>query len=162
MRTKVKKEKKSTIRTRTTTKKKAEKESLEKKHYIEAIGRRKEAVARVRFIKSQPGIIINEKPLTQYFPLMSYQNKVLSPFSLSEDLAKVPQKFLLSIKVKGGGLTGQAEAIRLGISRCLVKINESWKPLLRKAGYLTRDARVVERKKYGRKKARKRPQWSKR
>ena len=131
---------------------------VQKTKYIETIGRRKEAVARVRLSKETPGIVINDKTLEQYFPLLSMQNKVLCPFKETN----IENKFFISIKVKGGGMTGQAEAIRLGISRCLAQINEKIRPLLREKGLLTRDSRVVERKKYGLKKARKRAQWSKR
>jgi len=131
---------------------------IKKTKYIETIGRRKEAIARVRLSKATPGLIINDKTLEQYFPLLSMQNKVLSPFKET----KIENKFFISIKVKGGGMTGQAEAIRLGISRCLAQMNEKIKPLLREKGLLTRDSRVVERKKYGLKKARRAPQWQKR
>lgn len=152
-----------------TTKKKVKKEVKEemkkatvkkeiKKKYIEAIGRRKEAVARVRLIKDKPGFIINERTMEEYFLLQDYHKKILDPFKITN----LENSFFVSIKVKGGGMTGQAEAIRLGISRCLIKIDEKLKPALRKAGFLTRDARVVERKKYGLKKARKAAQWSKR
>jgi len=136
---------------------KKEKKKKETK-YIETIGRRKEAVARVRLNKETPGLIVNNKTLEQYFPILTMQNKVLSPFKETN----VENKFFISIKVKGGGITGQAEAIRLGISRCLAQMNEKIKPLLREKGLLTRDSRVVERKKYGLKKARKAAQWSKR
>ena len=129
-----------------------------KKKYIEALGKRKEAIARVRLVKDKPGFIINEKTMEEYFPLQNYQKKILDPFKTTD----LENTFFVSIKVKGGGMTGQAEAIRLGISRCLVKIDEKLKPTLRKAGFLTRDSRVVERKKYGLKKARKAAQWSKR
>ncbi len=134
------------------------KKEKEKAKYIETIGRRKEAAARVRLSKETPGIVINDKTLEQYFPLLSMQNKVLCPFKETN----IENKFFISIKVKGGGMTGQAEAIRLGISRCLAQINEKIKPLLREKGLLTRDSRVVERKKYGLRKARKSKQWSKR
>lgn len=128
------------------------------KRYIEAIGRRKEAVARVRLIQDKPGIKINGKALKEYFPLLAQQKIVLAPFLLTNTL----EKFWVSVKAKGGGVSGQAEAIRLGISRCLVKARAENRPLLKKAGFLTRDARIVESKKYGRKKARKKAQWSKR
>jgi len=131
---------------------------VQKTKYIETIGRRKLAIARVRVSKETPGLIINNKTLEQYFPLLSMQNKVLSPFKETN----IENKFFISIKVKGGGVTGQAEAIRLGISRCLAQMNEKIKPLLREKGLLTRDSRVVERKKYGLKKARRAPQWQKR
>jgi len=128
------------------------------KRYIEAIGRRKEAIARVRLIQDKPGIQINGKELKAYFPLLTQQKTVLAPFLLTNSLGK----FFVSIKTQGGGASGQAQAIRLGISRCLVKAKAEYRPILKKAGFLTRDARVVERKKYGHKKARKKSQWSKR
>jgi len=126
--------------------------------YIEAIGRRKEAVVRVRFYFDQPNILINEVPLEVYFPIRENQEKVLAPLKLTN----MENKYLIKIKVRGGGSTGQAEAIRLGISRCLLKLDENFKKPLREAGFLTRDARVVERKKFGLKKARRAPQWQKR
>lgn len=138
--------------------KKAETKKEVKKKYIEAIGRRKEAVARVRLIKDKPGFVINGKTIEKYFTLEDHRKKIFMPFQLTDS----DNSFFVSVKVTGGGMTGQAEAIRLGISRCLIKIDEKLKPILRKAGFLTRDARIVERKKYGFKKARKAPQWSKR
>lgn len=129
-----------------------------KTKYIESVGRRKLAVARVRMSKKTPGIVINDKTLEEYFPLLTMQNKVLAP--LKETGAE--NRFFISIKIKGGGVTGQAEAIRLGISRCLVIMDGKTKPLLREKGLLTRDSRAVERKKYGLKKARRAPQWHKR
>lgn len=140
----------------TTTKKEVKKDI--KKRYIEAVGKRKEAVARVRLIKDKPGFIINGKTMEEYFSLQDSHKKIFDPFKLTN----LENNFFVSVKVKGGGITSQAEAIRLGISRCLVKIDEKLKPILKKAGFLTRDARIVERKKYGLKKARKSAQWSKR
>ena len=150
----VKKETKKTIKKE--VEKNAKKEV--KKKYIEALGKRKEAIARVRLVKDKPGFVINEKTIEEYFPLQNYHKKILDPFKATD----LENTFFVSIKVKGGGMTGQAEAIRLGISRCLIKIDEKLKPALRKAGFLTRDSRIVERKKYGLKKARKAAQWSKR
>jgi len=146
--------------TKKTIKKEVEKDAKKevKKKYIEALGKRKEAIARVRLVKDKPGFVINEKTIEEYFPLQNYQKKILDPFKATD----LENTFFVSIKVKGGGMTGQAEAIRLGISRCLIKIDEKLKPALRKAGFLTRDSRIVERKKYGLKKARKAAQWSKR
>ncbi len=128
------------------------------KKYIEAVGRRKEAVARVRLIKDTPAIVINGKDLKEYFPILAYQDVIMAPLRLTN----TSNSFLISVQVKGGGMTGQAEAIRLGISRCLLKVQSSYRSLLKKEGFLTRDSRIVERKKYGRKKARKKAQWSKR
>ena len=144
-----------------TTAKKVEKKEIKKetkKKYIEAVGRRKASVARVRIIKDTPGFVINEKTMEEYFSLKDSHKKILEPFKA----AHLENTFFVSIKVNGGGITGQTEAIRLGISRCLVKIDEKLRPVLRKAGFLTRDSRIVERKKYGLKKARKAAQWSKR
>jgi len=138
-------------------KKEVEKKEIKKK-YIEAVGRRKEAVARVRLFKDKPGFVINEKTIEKYFPLEKHRQRILDSLRLTNS----ENNFFVSAKVKGGGLTGQAEAISLGISRCLIKIDEKLKSILRKAGFLTRDARKVERKKYGLKKARKAAQWSKR
>jgi len=155
---KVKKGIKKEVKKKEVKKEEKKKKEVKKKKYIEAIGRRKEAVARVRLIKDKPGFIINERTMEEYFPLQDYHKKILDPFKTTN----LENSFFVSIKVKGGGITGQAEAIRLGISRCLIKIDEKLKPALKKAGFLTRDARVVERKKYGLKKARKAAQWSKR
>lgn len=129
-----------------------------KNKYIEAIGRRKESVARVRFSKGEPNILINDLPLDKYFPIKENQEKILAPLKLTE----TENKYLITVRVKGGGTTGQAEAIRLGISRCLLKLNENFRKILKESGFLTRDARVVERKKFGLKKARRAPQWQKR
>lgn len=144
--------------TKKKTTEKVVKEKTTPSKYIQAIGRRKEAIATVRLSKDKPQIIINDKNLDDYFPVKSLQNKILEPFTK----AKVENKFLITVKARGGGLTGQAEAIRLGISRALVKLDNTLKPTLKKYKLLTRDSRVVERKKYGLKKARKRPQWAKR
>ncbi len=158
--TKKEAKKKIRIEAKKEVQKKVKKEVKEevKKKYIEAVGKRKESVARVRLIKDKPGFIISGRTMEEYFPLQDYHKKILDPFKTTN----LENSFFVSIKVKGGGITGQAEAIRLGISRCLIKIDEKLKPALRKAGFLTRDARIVERKKYGLKKARKAPQWSKR
>lgn len=127
--------------------------------YFSAVGRRKEASAQVRIFPQGKGeVTVNGKPFMQYFPVFSLQQAVLQPF-LATGRA---DEFDASVKVRGGGVRGQAEAVRLGIARALVKFNESLKPALRKAGFLTRDARVRERKKYGLKSARRAPQWAKR
>lgn len=137
---------------------KTEKIKTEKIKYLEAVGRRKAAIARVRILSGKPGLIINEKNLEDYFSLNQQKNKVLEPLKKTG----LENKFFVSIKVKGGGGTGQAEAIRLGISRCLIKFDPNLRSILKGFGFLTRDARVVERKKYGLKKARRAPQWQKR
>lgn len=126
---------------------------------INGVGRRKAAVARVYLSKGTGQIRVNGRELADYFPLRNMQAKLLEPFQAS----KVEQNgFDMKVLVSGGGFKGQAEAIRMGISRCLVKINGDHKKPLKDLKLLTRDARVVERKKYGKPKARKSFQFSKR
>ncbi len=126
---------------------------------INGVGRRKAAVARVYIYKGAGQIRVNGRELADYFPLRNMQAKLMEPFLA----AKVDQVgYDMKILVSGGGFKGQAEAIRLGISRCLVKINGDYKKPLRDLKLLTGDARVVERKKYGKPKARKSFQFSKR
>ena len=121
-------------------------------------GRRKDSTARV-FLKQGTGKLeINGKSLEQYFGRPTSRMVVAQPLELLE----VSDKFDLYITVSGGGITGQAGAIRHGITRALIQYDESFRPALRKAGFVTRDARAVERKKVGLNKARKRPQYSKR
>lgn len=138
-----------------------------KKKYFSGVGRRKLAVARVRIFpagsKKQNAakeyeISINEKPHIDYFCLSNLKEIVASPLN-SAGLKLV---FNISVKVRGGGIKSQAEAVRLGLSRALVKYDENLKKTFRNLGYLTRDARIVERKKAGLKKARRAPQWKKR
>ena len=121
-------------------------------------GRRKAAVARVYLKEGKGQITVNKKPIDQYFPLEWRRNSIVAPLSLTENA----QNYDIMVNVSGGGISGQAEAIRLGISKALVDINEEYKSALRQAGFMTRDSRVVERKKPGQKKARKRFQFSKR
>ena len=125
---------------------------------INAIGRRKASVARVYLSKGDGKIIVNGKDYKEYFPQVHIQNSVLSPFQTVE----VENIYDLKVNVKGGGFKGQAEAVRMAISRALVKLNEDFRKPLKAKKYLTRDARVVERKKYGKPKARKSFQFSKR
>ena len=125
---------------------------------INAIGRRKASVARVYLTKGGGNIIINGKELNNYFPMPNIQNSVTEPLKISD----VEKEYDIKINVSGGGFKGQAEAIRLGISRALVKVDEENKPALKAKKFLTRDAREVERKKYGKPKARKSFQFSKR
>ncbi len=126
---------------------------------INGVGRRKAAVARVYIYKGAGQIRVNGRELADYFPLRNMQAKLMEPFLA----AKVDQVgYDMKILVSGGGFKGQAEAIRLGISRCLVKINGDYKKPLKDLKLLTRDARVVERKEYGKPKARKSFQFSKR
>ena len=126
--------------------------------YYEGIGRRKSAVARVRLYTKKKDITVNGRDYKNYFSILRHQKGLESPF----EKMNCPGKFGASIQVSGGGINAQAEAIRLGISRAMVEFNLDFKKRLRRAGYLTRDARKVERKKYGLKKARRAPQWSKR
>lgn len=123
-----------------------------------AVGRRKTSVARVYLRPGSGKIVINKRDLTTYFPLEWRQRAITSPFEVTTTTGQ----FDVVVNAQGGGLTGQAEAIRLGISRALVTFNEELRKPLRDAGFLTRDPRAVERKKYGRPKARKRFQFSKR
>jgi len=125
--------------------------------YFEAVGRRKTAIARVRLTKGAGSVTANEKELGVYFPADKLQNTVKSPLErLSE------KEWDVTLRLGGGGLKAQAEAARLGIARALVKINPEYKKQLRALGFMTRDPRMVERKKYGLKKARRAPQWAKR
>jgi small subunit ribosomal protein S9 len=122
------------------------------------IGRRKTAIARV-YLKEGSGVVtVNNRDLNNYFETEMLRYKVLQPFSLTDNVGKYDVK----VNVEGGGITGQAEAVRLGISRALCEINADFRPALKPEGLLTRDSRMVERKKPGQKKARKRFQFSKR
>ncbi len=125
---------------------------------INAVGRRKASVARVFLKKGSGDLKVNGKSLDIYFPQKHIQNKVREPLNVVEMAGEIDFK----INVQGGGFKGQAEAIRLGISRALVKLNEDFKKPLKDKQYLTRDSRVVERKKFGKPKARKSFQFSKR
>ncbi len=123
-----------------------------------AVGRRKRAAARVRVDKGSGKIVVNGKALNDYFPYFELQTLILAPLKA---LAK--EKDLdFSVKVAGGGKKGQAVAVQLGIARALVEWNEDFKKTLKALGFLTRDPRIKERKKFGLKKARRAPQWSKR
>lgn len=138
-------------------------ETVEKKNtkrYFYAVGRRKSATAQVRIYEKGKGeVIVNKKDYKDFFPLTELQNSVVAPFKV----VGLENKIDVSAIVKGGGIRGQAEAIRHGISRALLKINEEdYRKILRAEGYLTRDPRGKERKKPGLKRARRAPQWSKR
>ena len=122
------------------------------------VGRRKNAIARVKLSDGSGKILINKRPMEQYFPLEFHRQQVLHPFQVSNTLGR----YDASIRVEGGGTAGQAGAVKLGIARSLVSLDEDHRSALRGAGLLTRDPRMVERKKYGQKKARKRFQFSKR
>ena len=126
--------------------------------YHEAVGRRKTAVARVRIFGKGGDISVNGKEYKKYFTVARHQVGVAAPFKE----AQLEGKFGVEAKVAGGGIGAQAEAVRHGISRALLKINPELKKPLKRAGFLTRDPRMVERKKYGLKKARRAPQWAKR
>jgi small subunit ribosomal protein S9 len=121
-------------------------------------GRRKTAVARVRIVPGDGKITVNGRDYTQYFPRPAYQTSVSEPLRLLE----VGTRYDVISRVEGGGPTGQADALRHGIARALAEESQEARGELKSAGLLTRDARAVERKKYGLKKARKRPQFSKR
>ena len=123
-----------------------------------AIGRRKTAVARVYLRPGSGAFRVNKRALETYFPLAWNRKAATAPF----DVTSTDGQFDVLVNAKGGGITGQVEAIRLGVARALVQFNEELRKPLRDAGYLTRDPRAVERKKYGRPKARKRFQFSKR
>lgn len=127
--------------------------------YYEAIGRRKTAVARVRlFTKGDKVFIVNDKPINEYFR----EPELLDVATSSMTKMKSLDRFRIVAKASGGGLRGQAEAIRHGSARVLVQFNPDYQKRLRRAGYLTRDSRMKERKKFGLKRARKAPQWAKR
>jgi len=125
---------------------------------IHKIGRRKTAVARVYLSDGNGDITINNKDLSVYFPTATLQYKVKQPFSLTESL----DTYDVKVNVYGGGITGQAEAIRLALSRAICEIDAENRSILKPEGLLTRDPRMVERKKFGQKKARKKFQFSKR
>jgi small subunit ribosomal protein S9 len=125
---------------------------------IHKIGRRKTAVARVYLTEGSGSVTINKRPLDSYFTTGTLQYKVNQPFELTETIGKYDVK----ASVFGGGITGQAEAVRLAISRALCEIDQEFRTALKPEGLLTRDPRMVERKKFGQKKARKKFQFSKR
>jgi len=127
--------------------------------YYEGIGRRKEATARVRVMSGSGKFIVNEKPLDNYFPRVGDMQLILAPLQTAgENLESLD----VTVVVKGGGVTGQTSAVQLGVARALVKMNPDLRPTMRKGGFLTRDARIKERKKPGLKRARKAPTYTKR
>ena len=126
--------------------------------YYDATGRRKSATARVRLVSGQGQVTVNGRELLDYFKREVLKMVIEQPLKATDTLGK----FNITANIRGGGLTGQAEALRLGIARALLNWNEELRPELRSGGFLTRDPRRVERKKYGRPKARKRFQFSKR
>jgi len=126
--------------------------------YHRGTGRRKCAIAQVRLSSGSGNIIINGKPYQELFPLIDHRRMIEQAFIVTDSVGK----YNVEIKVTGGGMTGQAGAIKHGIARALVDLNESFKSPLRQHGLLTRDSRIKERKKYGLKRARKAPQYTKR
>ena len=128
------------------------------KPLVQTTGRRKESVARVRFHDGSGQVTLNGKPLEAYFPTMATRMRVMEPLSLTQTQGR----YDIDATLDGGGTTGQADALRLGISRGLVELDPELRDQLKKAGMLTRDSRVVESKKYGLRKARRAPQYTKR
>ncbi|HSK07181.1 MAG TPA: 30S ribosomal protein S9 [Acidimicrobiia bacterium] len=128
------------------------------KPLVQATGRRKASVARVRLRDGSGQVTLNGKPLEEYFPTMASRLRVMEPLQLTQTQGR----YDIDATLEGGGTTGQVDALRLGISRALIVLDEELRPTLKKAGVLTRDSRVVERKKYGLRTARKAPQYTKR
>ena len=127
--------------------------------YIEGIGRRKTLIARVRITPAtKASVSINNKDIATYFPMKEWQYSALSPITT----AAIPQKFKITVKLNGGGISSQADAMRHGVARALVEYDPQLRKLLKSSGYLKRDPRAKERRKFGLKKARRAPQWSKR
>ncbi len=131
-----------------------------KNRYVEAVGRRKTSTARVRIIpeSAKASFVINDREAKEYFPTGELYKIISDPFTKG----KLEGKYEISVKVNGGGTHSQAEAIRHGISRVLIELDEELRIKLKKLGFLKRDPRMKERRKFGLKKARKAPQWSKR
>lgn len=132
-----------------------------KSKYFYAVGKRKTAIAQVRIYpesKEVKGILVNKKEVEKYFPIVRFKETSIAPLVATAN----QEKFGVAVRISGGGISSQAEAMRLGIARALVKFDETLKKQLRTLGYMTRDARIVERKKPGLKKARRAPQWAKR
>ena len=127
--------------------------------YFEGIGRRKESTARVRVANGSGKFTVNTKELGEYFPRLGDLEAVMAPVKV---VSENPAQLDFTVVVKGGGVTGQTEAVQLGVARALIKMNPEVQPTLRKNGFLTRDARVKERKKPGLKRARKAPTYTKR
>jgi small subunit ribosomal protein S9 len=127
--------------------------------YYEGIGRRKESTARVRVMSGSGRFVVNEKEAAAYFPRLGDLQDITRAF---DAVGQDSKKYDITVTVNGGGVTGQTEAVRLGLARALLLINGDWTSALRKKGLLTRDARVKERKKPGLKKARKAPTYTKR
>lgn len=128
------------------------------KPLVQATGRRKESVARVRFREGGGQMTLNGRSLESYFPTMAQRMRVMEPLQLTSTQGR----YDIDATLEGGGVTGQVDALRLGISRALIVLDPDLRDTLKKAGLLTRDARRVERKKYGLRKARRAPQYTKR
>lgn len=128
------------------------------KPLVQSTGRRKESVARVRLYDGSGAVTLNGRTLEDYFPTMAARMRVMEPLQLTDSQGR----FDINATIEGGGTTGQVDALRLGIARALVEIDPVLRSALKKAGLLTRDARVVESKKYGLRKARRAPQYTKR
>ncbi len=131
---------------------------MSEESYVWGTGKRKCAIAQVRLFPGKGEVIVNDKPYQEAFPRVEHRHMIEHPLLTTDTMGK----FCVMVKVNGGGRSGQAGAIRHGIARALAKENELFKPMLRKEGLLTRDARIKERKKYGLKRARKAPQYTKR
>jgi small subunit ribosomal protein S9 len=127
--------------------------------YYEGIGRRKESSARVRVMSGSGKFIVNEKPIEAYFTRTGDMENIFAPLSAANENR---EQLDITVVVKGGGVTGQTSAVQLGVARALLKMNPDLRVVLRKGGYLTRDARIKERKKPGLKRARKAPTYTKR
>lgn len=127
--------------------------------YYEGIGRRKESTARVRLMSGTGQFIVNQKPVDQYFTRLGDVQAVLAPL---EAVGESRDQYDITVVVNGGGVTGQTEAVKMGVARALLLLNPDLRPALRKGGFLTRDPRVKERKKPGLKRARKAPTYTKR
>jgi small subunit ribosomal protein S9 len=125
---------------------------------VQATGRRKESVARVRLYDGTGSVVLNGKALDAYFPAMAQRLRALEPLRV----ASLEGRYDVHATLHGGGTTGQSDALRLGIARALIAIDPELRPLLKRSGFLRRDARKVERKKYGLRKARRAPQYTKR
>jgi len=126
--------------------------------YFEAVGRRKEATARVRIVSGTGAYVVNDKPAEDYFPRLGDLERMKAP----AEVAGLANKLDVSVLVNGGGITGQSSAVSHGLARALLKMDENFRPDLKRAGLLTRDSRIKERKKPGLKRARKAPTYTKR
>ncbi len=131
---------------------------MSEESYVWGTGKRKCAIAQTRLFPGKGEIIVNDKPYQEAFPRIEHRRMIEHPLQATNTMGK----FSITVKVNGGGRSGQAGAIRHGIARALAKENELFKPMLRQEGLLTRDSRIKERKKYGLKRARKAPQYTKR